>query len=123
MVPLESLTMVPDDIAWNDLVGAVTSSPFSRLPVYRGRRDQVIGVLRVKDLVNRFVLQGPTPLAQLMRPVERVSQDLAADRIAAALRERRAHQAMVVDASDAVVGLVTIQDVLVALLGGGRRRA
>jgi CBS domain containing-hemolysin-like protein len=58
-----------------------------------------------------------------MRPVERVSQDLAADRIAAALRERRAHQAMLIDASDAVVGLVTIQDVLVALVGGGRRRA
>jgi putative hemolysin len=123
MVPLGSLTMVPDDIAWNDLVGAVMSSPFSRLPVYRGRRDQVIGVLRVKDLVNRFVQQGPTPLAQLMRPVERVSQDLPADRIATALRERRAHQAIVVDASGIVVGLITIQDVLVALVGGGRRRA
>ncbi|HKV99938.1 MAG TPA: hemolysin family protein [Vicinamibacterales bacterium] len=123
MVPLESLTMVRDDIAWSDLTSAVMSSPFSRLPVYRGRRDQVIGVLRVKDLVNRFVQQGPTPLAQLMRPVERVSQDLPADRIAAALRERRAHQAIVVDASGIVVGLITIQDVLVALVGGGRRRA
>jgi CBS domain containing-hemolysin-like protein len=39
------------------------------------------------------------------------------------LRERRAHQAMVIDASEAVVGLVTIQDVLVALVGGGRRKA
>lgn len=123
MVPLDGLTMVPDDIAWTDLVGAVTSSPFSRLPVYRGRRDHVIGVLRVKDLVNRFVQHGPTPLAQLMRPVVRVTADLAADRIAAVLRERRAHQAMVVDASDAVVGLITIQDVLVALVGGGRRKA
>jgi CBS domain containing-hemolysin-like protein len=123
MVPLESLTMVPDDIAWGDLVNVVTSSPFSRLPVYRGRRDHVVGVLRVKDLVNRFVQQGAAPLAQLMRPVERVKQDLAADRIAAVLRERRAHQAVVVDAADAVVGLITIQDVLVALVGGGRRKA
>jgi CBS domain containing-hemolysin-like protein len=123
MVPLESLTMVPDDIAWNDLVSTVTSSPFSRLPVYRGRRDQVIGVLRVKDLVNRFVQQGEAPLAQLMRPVERVTQDLAADRIAAVLRERRAHQAIVIDAAGAVVGLITIQDVLVALVGGARRNA
>ena len=120
MVPLDTLTMVPDDIDWADLVGVVTSSPFSRLPVYRGRRDHVIGVLRVKDLVNRFVQHGPTPLAQLMRPVERVTQDLAADRIAAVLRERRAHQAMVVDATEASVGLITIQDVLVALVGGGR---
>jgi CBS domain containing-hemolysin-like protein len=117
MIPLDRLTMVRDDLSWTDLVGIVTSSPFSRLPVYRGRRDQVIGVLRVKDLVNRFVQQGPTPLTQLMRPVVRVSQDLPADRIATTLRERRAHQAMVIDAGDAVVGLITIQDVLVNLLG------
>ncbi len=123
MIPLDRLTMVRDDLSWTDLVGIVTSSPFSRLPVYRGRRDQVIGVLRVKDLVNRFVQQGPTPVTQLMRPVVRVSQDLPADRIATTLRERRAHQAMVIDAGDAVVGLITIQDVLVNLLGLGRAQA
>ena len=115
--------MLPDDMRVGRVVGAVTSSPFSRLPVYRGRRDQIVGTLRVKDLVDRYVQQGPTPLAQLMRPVVRVSQRSAGRSHRDGLRERRAHQAVVVDASDAVVGLVTIQDVLVALVGGGRRRA
>jgi CBS domain containing-hemolysin-like protein len=123
MVPLERLTMVRDDLPWADLVGVVTASPFSRLPVYRGRRDQVIGVLRVKDLVHRFVQQGPAPISQLMRPVERVAQDLSADRIATILRERRVHQAMVVDGLGAAVGLITIQDVLVALVGAEAGRA
>jgi putative hemolysin len=123
MVPLDRLTMIPDDLSWKDLVALVTSSPFSRLPVYRGTRDQVIGVLRVKDLVQRFVQGGPAPLAQLMRPVERVSEDLPADRIAAVLRERKVHQAMVVDAIGGVVGLVTIQDVLVTLVSVGTEKA
>ncbi len=123
MVPLDRLTMIADDLPWNDLVGLVTSSPFSRLPVYRGARDQVIGVLRVKDLVQRFVRGGPAPLTQLMRPVERVSEDLPADRIASVLRERKVHQAMVVDAIGGVVGLITIQDVLVTLVSVGAEKA
>ena len=118
MVPLNRLTMVSDALAWPDLVGVVSASPFSRLPVYRDRRENVIGVLRVKDLVSRFVQQGPMTPAHLMRPVERIGQDLPADRIAAVLRDRRAHQAMVVDGLGAVVGLITIQDVLASLVGG-----
>ncbi len=120
MVPLDRLTMVRDDLAWIDLVSVVTSSPFSRLPVYHGTRPHVVGVLRVKDLVYRFAQAGPAPLSQLMRPIERVTADLPADRIATVLRERRVHQAVVVDASDAIVGLVTIQDVLVSLVGSER---
>jgi CBS domain containing-hemolysin-like protein len=117
MVPLDRLTMLPDDLPWEEVVRTVTASPFSRLPVYHDSRAQVVGALSVKDLVYRFVQQGPQPLSQLMRPVVRISQDLAADRIVTILRERRVHQAMVIDPSDQVVGMITIDDVLVALVG------
>ncbi|HUL74124.1 MAG TPA: hemolysin family protein [Vicinamibacterales bacterium] len=117
MVPLDRLTMVADDLPWDDVVRLVTASPFSRIPVYHAERAHVVGSLSVKDLVYRYVQQGPLPLRQLMRPVVRISQDLAADRIVSVLRERRVHQAMVVDRSDEVVGLITIHDVLVALVG------
>jgi len=117
MVPLDRLTMLSDALPWDDVVRAVSASPFSRLPVFHDSRAQVVGVLSVKDLDYRFVQQGALPLPQLMRPVVRVSQDLAADRIVSILRERRVHQAMVIDASEAVVGLITIHDVLVALVG------
>ncbi len=52
-----------------------------------------------------------------MRPIVRLPEALAADRVIAQLRERRAHQAVVVDATDRAVGLITIQDVLGELLG------
>jgi CBS domain containing-hemolysin-like protein len=116
MVPLGRLTMLPVDIAWTDLVRTVAGSSFSRMPVYRGTTDQIVGVLRVKDLVRRFVVQGPTDLRALMRPIVRLPEDVPADKVAGVLRERRAHQAVVVDAQDRPLGLITIQDVLEALV-------
>lgn len=116
MVPLEKLTMLGAETSWDEVVRTVAASPYSRLPVYRGARDRVIGTLRVKDLVYRFVTEGPLPLDRLIHPVVEVGDDVPADQIVGVLRGRRAHQAVVVDAGKRAVGLVTIQDVLGELL-------
>jgi CBS domain containing-hemolysin-like protein len=122
MVPLARLTMLPIDLPWNEVVGAVVANPFSRIPVFRGTRADVVGTLHVKDLVRRYVTHGPTDLKQLLRPVVRVPEDIPADRVATVLREKRAHQAIVVDGANTAVGLITIQDVLEALVGAGAAR-
>ncbi len=121
MVPLPKLTTLHVDTPWTEVVRVVAASPFSRIPVYRDTPDQIIGTLRVKDLLHHFVLEGEPPaLAALARPLVRVPQTLPADRVIALLRERRVHQAVVTDDSDRVIGLITIQDVLAAFLGGQR---
>jgi putative hemolysin len=117
MVPLAKLTMVRADTAWTDVVRLVTTSPFSRIPVYRDSPQNIIGTLRAKDLVYHYVIAGAgTRLEHLARPIVRVPSDLPADRVIALLRERRVHQGVVTDASGAVVGLITIQDVIGAVL-------
>ena len=121
MVPLDKLTMLRDETPWSEVVRVVAASPFSRLPIYRGTPDQIIGTLRVKDLLRHFVLEGEPPrLSQLARPLARIPQTLAADKVIGLLRERRVHQAVVTDDADVVVGLITIQDVLAEFLGGTR---
>jgi CBS domain containing-hemolysin-like protein len=123
MVPRDRLTMLDVTASWDDVIGTVTGSPFSRIPVYRGSREQVIGILRVKDLVDRYAIDGPQPLERMIRPLLPLSHDLPADRALATLRERRAHSAVVVDANGAAIGIVTIQDVLGELLGLGKSLA
>jgi CBS domain containing-hemolysin-like protein len=98
----------------------VSASPFSRLPVFRGSRHQVVGVLRVKDLVHRFVAERTPPdTAALLRPFATVRAGVPGDRLVALLREKRAHQAAVTDESGTIVGFVTIQDVLAQFLSPG----
>jgi putative hemolysin len=122
MVPHERMTMLQIDTPWPDVVRLVAATPFSRIPVYRESPHRIAGILRVKDLVGRYVAEGPVPLERLVRPVAEVRHDLPADRVVTALRERRVHQAVVVDAPGHAIGLITIQDVLGELLGTAKPR-
>jgi CBS domain containing-hemolysin-like protein len=119
MVARHRLTTLSIDASWDDVVHTVAASPFSRLPVYRGSPDEIVGMLRVKDLVERYVAEGPLPLDRLLRPIVRVAEDLPADRVVTELRERRAHLGIVMDAAGRAVGLITMQDLLGELLGQG----
>jgi CBS domain containing-hemolysin-like protein len=118
MIPLDRLTMIDVDASWDDAVKTVAASAFSRLPAWRGSRDRIVGTLRAKDLVERVLSAGPIALERLVRPIATIREDVAADRIVNVLRERRTHQAIVVDAAGRTLGVLTIQDVLTELLGG-----
>jgi CBS domain containing-hemolysin-like protein len=123
MVPRDRLTMLDAGTPWPDVLRLAAASPFSRLPVYRGSPDQVVGILRVKDVVHRFVTRhSDTSIDKLLRPALSIKQDLPGDQVIAQLREHRTHQATVVDETGRLVGLVTIQDLLSAFLQVGVSR-
>jgi putative hemolysin len=116
MVPRDRLTAIDISSSWNDVLDTAVASRFSRLPVYRQTRAQIIGILRVKDIVERYATSGVVPIDVMMHPVVTVPASLSADRVLTTLRERRAHSAVVVDEDGATLGLITIQDVLSELL-------
>jgi putative hemolysin len=120
MVPINRLTMLRLDTPWPEVMRVVAASPFSRIPVYQDAPERITGTLRVKDLVTRYVAEGPLPLERLIRPVAELAHDLPADRVLSVLRERRMHQAVVVDRPGHAIGVITIQDVLSELLGPAR---
>ena len=130
MVPRERLATVDAAMPFPDVLRIVTASPYSRLPIFDGRPENIVGVLHTKDVVTAFVGQRRASTAALLRPVIRVPGDMPADRLLAFLRERRSHQALVTAADGTVEGLVTLEDVVSELLGdvadefkGVRRRS
>jgi putative hemolysin len=119
MVPRARLAGIDVATPLNDVPGLVAASPYSRLPVYRGDLDNVIGMLHTKDVVTEYVNRmRRRSLGSLLRPIVRVEHDMPADRLLAFLRERRTHQALVLDAGGRVAGLITLEDVLAELIGG-----
>jgi putative hemolysin len=118
MVPRARLAALEVATPMADVLRVAASSPYSRLPVYRRTLDNILGILHTKDVVTHFLERGRSgTLMQLVRPLPRVSEAMPADRLLAFLRERRSHQAIVIDAVGIVVGLVTLEDVLGELLG------
>jgi magnesium and cobalt exporter, CNNM family len=118
MVPRARLATIDASLPFGDVLRIVAGSPYSRLPVYRGSVDNIIGILHTKDIVMRFVQGAGLTVLSLLRPIVRVPDTMPADHLLTFLRERRSHQALVVDASDSVVGLITLEDVVAELLGG-----
>ena len=118
MVPRKRISALAIDTPINEVVSIVVQSPYSRLPVYRGTIDNIVGILRTKDLVRWFVEGRPgATLADLMRQIPSVHESVSADRILKDLRERRSHQALVVDEAGGTAGLLTLADVLTELFG------
>lgn len=119
MVPADRLSMIEAGTPYAEVVQIVTASPFSRLPVFRGNRDTVVGTLRAKDLALASFAGGAASIEGIIRPIATVDPDMTADRLLAFLRGRRIHQAVVRD-GDRLLGLVTLQDVLGAFLSDAR---
>jgi len=96
----------------------LAESPYTRLPVYRGTLDDVVGMVHTRDLVAHYVERGGlASIEEVVQPLLSVPETLQADRLLAQMREHRTQIALVVDEFGGVAGLVTVQDVLADLLG------
>jgi len=119
MVPRARLAALDASTPFEDVLRVVATSPYSRLPVYRGSLNHIAGILHTKDLVMDYIsAAGRASILPLLRPIVRVRDSMPADRLLAFLRERRSHQALVEDDHGQVAGLITLEDVVAELLGG-----
>ncbi|HJR75169.1 MAG TPA: hemolysin family protein [Luteimonas sp.] len=119
----ESLMTPRMRIAWLDAAApfaenleAMRETPFSRYPVYRGNDQDVLGVLEVKSLLDRLDETAPELFREL-RPSLFVSESTHAMKLLEIFREEQQSLALVVDEYGDIQGLVTVTDVMGAVLG------
>lgn len=120
----ESLMTPRTRIVWLDAAAsreenlqAMRASPFSRFPVYRGSDQDVLGVLEVKSLL-RTPVPGEVPdLFDELREALFVSESTPALKLLEIFREEQQSFALVVDEYGDVTGLVTINDLMGAVIG------
>jgi CBS domain containing-hemolysin-like protein len=118
MVPRTEIVAL--DLRWPNtrLLDAVISSPFTRLPVYDGSIDRVLGIVHARDVATSFArTRSVEALRSILRPVPAIPEWLPADEVLRTLREQRVHQALVVDEYGGLAGLIALQDVVSELLG------
>lgn len=112
--------MHPMDIATpiDQVLALALDSAQAYVPIYRDTPDTIIGVVNTKRLLVRHVEGRPArSLRELLQPALTVPCGITGDRLVDELRRRRAHQAIVVDDQQRVVGMVTLDDILSSLLG------
>jgi CBS domain containing-hemolysin-like protein len=118
MVPRPQIERVDIDTPPAALLTLVATSPYSRLPVYKGTVDNVVGIVRTKDVVAWLVNEdSATTIGPLVRAIATVPEGMTVDGLLRVFREQRTHVALVVDEHGGTEGLVTLDDVLMELLG------
>jgi CBS domain containing-hemolysin-like protein len=104
-----------------DLVELFVEAGHSRIPVYRGELDKIVGMVHVKDvyahLAKTPVAPGPPALDALVRPVLFVPESMGVLDLLARMRSERTHLAIVVDEFGGTDGLVTIEDIVEEIVG------
>lgn len=118
MVPRNRVAVVNLDDPIDAVLSHAAGTPYTRMPVYRGSIDNVIGILHTQDLVLRQLKHGNIPsLADLVRPIPEIFENVTADRMLEMLQKNHSHQAIVRDEFGGFVGLVSLDDVLAEILG------
>lgn len=121
MTHRRSMITLNADAPIETITEQVLDSAYTRLPVWRGDPDQIIGVLHVKDFLYAMQRGGGTAqhidIAALAIPPWFVPDTTPLSQQLRAFRERRLHLAVVIDEYGALQGLVTLEDVLEEIVG------
>ncbi len=110
---------VPSTASFEQLVTAFAEAGHSRMPVFDGSLDSVVGMIHLKDVYTLHVTGAPPPpdIRELMRAPLYVPESMGVLDLLARMRAERTHLAIVVDEFGGTEGLVTIEDVVEEIVG------
>jgi CBS domain containing-hemolysin-like protein len=127
MVPRNGIVSVPEQATMDEVLHVMTSQQHSRLPVYRGKPEQILGILHYKDLLALWeerraatrAGRSPRPfrIQSLLRKHRIVPETKPVIQMLAEFRTGQGHMALVVDEFGTISGLLTVEDVLEQIVG------
>jgi putative hemolysin len=127
MVPRSALVMVASNSRFDHLSDLINESRYSRFPVYEDSRDNVLGIIHVKDVLDYLVhwkrmsqrnrTPRPFDLKKLVRKVPVMPETKLMSEVLDALRPEHAHVAFVVDEFGTFSGMISVEDVIEHVFG------
>jgi putative hemolysin len=127
MVPRPDMHTLPVESSLDEVMRAFATTQRSRIPVYRGSEDHILGFVHIKDMLwvlldreRRGAENLPPPafdLRRVLREVLIVPETKPASELLPELRARHVGMAMVVDEFGSILGLVTLEDILEQVVG------
>jgi Mg2+/Co2+ transporter CorB len=121
MIPRNAMETIDVSQPSDDIVKQVLASPYTRIPLWRDDPENIIGVLHAKDLLRALATNPAGPagidIANIAIPPWFVPETTSLSEQLNAFRTRKAHFALVVDEYGAIMGIVTMEDILEEIVG------
>jgi Mg2+/Co2+ transporter CorB len=121
MIHRKNITMIDADLPPEEIIERVLTQPHTRLPVYKGDSDNIIGMLHAKDLLRALSraqgnIKAVNIASMIAKPWFIPDTSSLTDQLRAFL-QRRTHFALVIDEYGALKGLITLEDILEEIVG------
>jgi len=118
MTPRTKIVACDEKTTLSELRNLMVNQRHSRIPVYRGDIDHIIGAVYIRRLMAQFIKgKDDDPITGIIRPVLSVPETKPVAKLLEELQERRDHIAIVIDEFGGVAGLVTIEDLVEEIVG------
>lgn len=117
MIPIEDVVSVPSSIALKDLAALATELSYSRLPVYEGSRDNIVGILPVNAFLSSYVAGKPIVLRKMLMKPYVFDRKTEISELLQRMRLNKLHMVFITDESRKKLGLITMEDLLEELVG------
>jgi len=117
MIPRPDVVALSIDTPRERIVKIVLEEGYSRMPVYKGTIDTIIGVVYTKDLLGLLEYRDLIVLQDVIRPAYFVPETKKISQLMRELQQRKLHMAVVVDEFGGTEGIVTMEDILEEIVG------
>ena len=121
MIHRKNINMLDADLPPRELVMQALASPHTRLPLYRGDQEEIVGILHAKDLLRAMASQGgeleDLDISDILREPWFIPETTPVQDQLDQFLTKRSHFALVVDEYGALQGLVTLEDILEEIVG------
>lgn len=117
MIPQTDMTVINSLSTIDDAVSMLTASSYSRLPVYEGNEQNIIGLIYHKDIFEVVSYKVVKTLKEVIRPILFIPETKKCNQLLSEFLKKRMHMAIVIDEYGVVSGLVTLEDLLEEIVG------
>jgi magnesium and cobalt transporter len=117
MIPRADIVALNIDTTENELLSLLAEKQYSRIPVYQGTLDHVVGAIHVKDILATMARGENLNVQKLVREVPIISPSMQLLDLLLQMRLTRKHMVLVVDEFGGIDGLINIGDVIEAIVG------
>ena len=117
MVPRTDMVAIPNSSTVAQALDEIVRAGYSRIPIYEGDTDNIVGVLYAKDLLRTMEAADGRKVSDLSRTPLFVPEQKKVAELLRSMQEERVHMAIVVDEYGGTAGLVTIEDLIEEIVG------
>ncbi len=117
MIPIEDVVSVPSSIPLKELAELANELSYSRLPVYEGSTDNIVGILPVNAFLSAYVAGKPIVLRKMLMKPYVFDRKTEISELLQRMRLNKLHMVFVTDENRKKLGLITMEDLLEELVG------